>query len=340
MRLSYGLCEAPFLKRECVFLGNAAGGWALLDDTLAGAGVAVSTLAGANTLAGAIKVLSSLSHEQRDRLEAQLTSVGQADARAVGSLRQVEDMTKIMVVGGWDPASKTKDTLQHTTPHVMTRWMDQDDFKRQPITVFKKFPSAIAAPGCAIALPTVRLVGEGPISGKYVADAALVVVIGKPALRIDPAEANQHIFGVTLMLDVWNDDIFNEEARVRRGMVARNLTALSPVGPSIETMQDGHLDDQCELELVVDGVTRQRFRLGELAFSIPQVISFCSSVGLEPGDMIAFGARIANGSGAGPLETPAPIAPGQDIVVRGGRLCELSATVVAGNGYCDPQGEK
>lgn len=338
MRLSTGLCKAPYLLRPVVLAGNGAGGWLALHEALALAGYAGYADGPVTSLSRAIRLVSELPSTARTSLEAAVDMHGrQADA-PLHPLRLVEDNTKIMVVGGWDPASQQDDKLEHTTPHVMTRWMDSDDFQRAPITVFKKFPSGVAEPGGPIALPLVSLVGSAPVSGRYVADAVLAVVIGRPALRIAPKDALDHVFGVSLMLDVWNDDVFVEEARVRRGMVARNLTRISPIGPWIECLRGDLVDAGLQVTLDVGGKVRQRFTLGDLAHSIGSVLSFCSSVGLTPGDVIGFGARIARGSGPGPLDTPCEIRPGQTVRVSAPGLATLTAEIVAGEGYVATEG--
>jgi 2-keto-4-pentenoate hydratase/2-oxohepta-3-ene-1,7-dioic acid hydratase in catechol pathway len=328
--------RAPHLLRPAVFAGNDDGKWLALHTALQIAGSGQEIAGRITSIGQAISFLEALAPDDRKRLEAAITTRGGPPPE--GPQPQVEHTTKIMVVGGWDPASAQDAKLEHTTPHVMTRWMDDEDFKRAPITVFKKFPTGIAAPGAALALPPVSLVGSAPVSGRYVADAALAVVIGRPALRVSPADAHRHVFGATLMLDVWNDDVFVEEARVRRGMVARNLTALSPIGPCIESCRDGMFGDDQEISLRVDGNLRQRFTLGALVHSIADVISYCSSVGLTPGDVIAFGARIAKGAGTGPLDTPTVIRPGQAVEVTADGLATLRADVVAGPGYVIEEG--
>ena len=328
MRLATGTVPSPILRRQAVFVGDDDGNWKPLGETLAQAGI-VASASVAQDLPEAISLLSSMRRSALNKIDAALSKSGDTPDAAPDFDRPVADRAKVMVVGGWQPVSRPDLELDHVTPHVMARWMDAKDFRRPPITVFKKFPSAIADPGSEISLPQIKLVQGAPSDGPFEADATLAVIIGKPALRVTVRGALRHVFGLSLMLDVWNSEIFREEARVRRGMLSKNLSNLTPLGPWIQILDGPSIDDDMEVELKIDGNVRQRFRVGDFAYRIAEVISFCSSVGLEPGDVIAFGARIARGNGPGPLETPATIAPGDRIEIAAPAMGTLKANVTS-----------
>lgn len=333
MRLAIGAVASQFLRRRAVLASHGDGSWRPLDEALVDAGIAGVDAAAHGQLPAAIAFLSTLKPLQRRRLERGLSQFVQSSAESSPLLRPVDDRAKVMIVGGWNPVSRPDLELNHMTPHVMARWMDAEDFKRPPITVFKKFPSAIADPGSDIALPVVKLVRGAPSSGRFEADAVLAVVIGQPALRVSVRNALRHVIGLSLMLDVWDAEIFLEEARVRRGMLSKNLRRVSPLGPWIQVIEDGMLGDELEVTLEVAGQLRQRFCVGDLAYQIAEVISFCSSIGLQPGDIIGFGARIARATRSGPLETPAKLAPGDTIKVAVTEVGTLRARAVAGVGH-------
>lgn len=333
MRLAMGTVAAPYLRRRTVLAGRAEGGWAPLGQALAEAGIVADDSAVTTVLPKAIAFLSALKAREKGRLDQALSRLVPSWEDDAPLLRPVEDTAKVMVVGGWNPVSRPDLELSDMTPHVMARWMDAEDFRRPPITVFKKFPSAIADPGARIALPRLKLVHGAPSTGRFEADAALAVVIGRPALRVSVRNALRHVAGLSLMLDVWDGEIFLEESRVRRGMLSKNLRGISPLGPWIRLVENGMLEDGLEVTLDISGRTRQRFRVGDLAYRIAEVISFCSSIGLQPGDIIGFGARIARGVGEGPLETPAAIAPGDTITVAAEGIGTLRAEAVAADAH-------
>ena len=330
MQLGAGIVQAPFLARQMVLIGDERR-WAPLADVFARAGLAGAPGTAEDSVSRWIDRLSTLGHGDMKRLETALASHPETvDPELV---RPVDGGAKIMVIGGWTPVSRPDLAPDDMTPHVMTRWMDAEDFERPPITAFKKFCSATADPGATLPLPILQLVHGAPTTGKFTADAALAVVIGKPALRVSRREAPRHVAGITLMIDVWDDEVFLEESRVRRGMLARNLPRLSPVGPAIALTGDGGIDDHLEVSFSVNGTLRQRFRVAELAYGIAEVIAFCSSMGLEPGDILAFGARIAVANGTDPLDTPLAIAPGDVLEASAEGIGTLGSSAIAGEDW-------
>ncbi len=328
MKLAAGIVPSPLLKRQSVLIGDDSGVWAPMGATLERAGI-VAPPDCARTLPAAIALLADMNSASRRRLESAIAVTAFEKGATPSFTRPVDDRAKVMVVGGWNPVSRPDLELDHVTPHVMARWMDAEDFRRPPITVFKKFPSAIADPDSVLALPRIDLVQGAPSEGPFDADAALAVVIGRPALRVTVKNALRHVFGLSLMLDVWNDEIFLEESRVRRGMLSKNLSDLTPLGPWIEMLDAASIDDGLEITLRIGRKMRQRFNVGDFAYRIAEVISFCSSVGLEPGDVIAFGARIARGTGKGPLDTPTRIRPDDRIEISAAGLGTLRCTVTS-----------
>jgi 2-keto-4-pentenoate hydratase/2-oxohepta-3-ene-1,7-dioic acid hydratase in catechol pathway len=330
MRLAMGTVAAPFLRRRQVLASLDDDSWQPLRIALRAAGLPMEDDAVGDEMPAAIACVSALKAGARRKLETALADGTRADSSL---LRPVDDRAKVMVVGGWNPVSRPDLKVDHATPHVMARWMDADDFNRPPITVFKKFPSALADPGADMALPAVKLVRGAASNGLFEADAVLAVVIGKSTLRTGIRSALNCVGGVSLMLDVWDKEIFLEESRVRRGMLSKNLRAVSPLGPWVQLGGKELLEDGLEVTMKVDGELRQRFRVSDFAYRVAEVISFCSSVGLEPGDIIGFGARIARAEGPGPLETPTEIAPGNMIEVSATGIGTLTARAVKGDGW-------
>ena len=153
-----------------------------------------------------------------------------------------------------------------------------------PILFFKP-PTALIGNGDAILLPSV--------STRVEFEAEIGVVIAKRVRNVDQAAAEKAIDGFVCVNDVTCRDLQKTDGQWGR---AKGFDTFCPVGPKVV----GGLDWRA-LEVIcrVNGVQRQRARSTDMAFSIPELISFLSGImTLEPGDLIATGTP----SGTAPLQ--------------------------------------
>ena len=152
--------------------------------------------------------------------------------------------------------------------------------------LFLKPPSSVIRSGAAINLP--------PQSSQVEHEAELAVVIGKQGKWIEIEDAVEHILGYTIANDVTARDLQKKDGQWTR---AKGFDTFCPLGPWIETELDpADLLITCR----VNGELRQMASTKEMVFSIPQLISFISSImTLEPGDVILTGTP----AGVGSLET-------------------------------------
>jgi 2-keto-4-pentenoate hydratase/2-oxohepta-3-ene-1,7-dioic acid hydratase in catechol pathway len=144
-----------------------------------------------------------------------------------------------------------------------------------PILFFKP-TTALIASGDTILLPSV--------STRVEFEAEIGVVIGKRVRHVDPTAAERAIDGFVCVNDVTCRDLQKTDGQWGR---AKGFDTFCPVGPKVATGLDWRT-----LELIcrVNGVQRQRARSTDMAFSIPELISFLSGImTLEPGDLIATG---------------------------------------------------
>jgi 2-keto-4-pentenoate hydratase/2-oxohepta-3-ene-1,7-dioic acid hydratase in catechol pathway len=144
-----------------------------------------------------------------------------------------------------------------------------------PILFFKP-TTALIASGDAILLPSV--------STRVEFEAEIGVVIGKRIRNVDATAAERAIDGFVCVNDVTCRDLQKTDGQWGR---AKGFDTFCPVGPKVATGLDWRT-----LELIcrVNGVQRQRARSTDMAFSIPELISFLSGImTLEPGDLIATG---------------------------------------------------
>lgn len=142
--------------------------------------------------------------------------------------------------------------------------------------IFLKPPSAVIGPGEKILLP--------PQSRQVEHEAELVVVIGKRGRWITIEKAHEYIFGYTIGNDITARDLQKSDGQWTR---AKGFDTFCPLGPWIETELD-YTDSLISCR--VNGELRQMASTREMVFTIPQIITYVSSImTLEPGDVIFTG---------------------------------------------------
>lgn len=159
--------------------------------------------------------------------------------------------------------------------------------------LFTKLPTSIVGPDAPIRIP--------PDAEVVHAEGEVVVVIGRTARNVSPAEAGDRIFGVTAGNDV-------SERVWQRGdlqwLRAKGSDSFGPLGPRLVTDLDwGDL----RLRTRLNGRVVQDARTRDLIFPIPEIVAYVSRyVTLLPGDVIYTGT---------PGKTAA-IAPGDRVEVE------------------------
>ncbi|OZC03179.1 fumarylacetoacetate hydrolase family protein [Rubricoccus marinus] len=176
--------------------------------------------------------------------------------------------------------------------------------------VFLKPTTALVASGGEIVLP--------PQSEDVHHELELVAVIGTGGKDIAPEAALDHVAAYALGLDLTARDIQAEaKKKGHPWSVAKGFDTFAPLGPLASAAEIGDVGD-LEIELTINGETRQKGSTAQMIFSVAALVAYCSSVfTLEPGDLIYTGTP----EGVGPL------APGQTLRCTGAGLPELSVTV-------------
>jgi 2-keto-4-pentenoate hydratase/2-oxohepta-3-ene-1,7-dioic acid hydratase in catechol pathway len=159
--------------------------------------------------------------------------------------------------------------------------------------LFLKPPSAVIANGAPIVLP--------PQSTQVEFEGEIGIVIGRPLRHATEAAAREGVGAVVALNDVTARDLQKRDGQWTR---AKGFDTFCPLGEPATPPRDlGTL----EIVTRVNGEERQRARASEMAFAIPRLIAYISSVmSLEPGDLIATGTP----AGVGPL------APGDVVEVE------------------------
>jgi 2-keto-4-pentenoate hydratase/2-oxohepta-3-ene-1,7-dioic acid hydratase in catechol pathway len=154
--------------------------------------------------------------------------------------------------------------------------------------LFLKPPSAVIGDGDTIVLP--------PESKRVDHEAEIGVVIGARLRNVDPNDALPGVAGITCVNDVTARDLQKTDGQWTR---AKGFDTFCPVGPRVVPL--GELGPLDELEVIgrVNGIERQRGRVGDMVFDIALLIAYVSRImTLEPGDLLATGTP----AGVGPLE--------------------------------------
>jgi len=150
--------------------------------------------------------------------------------------------------------------------------------------IFLKPSTAIVGPGEPIALPWQ--------SEQVEHEAELAVVIGRLCREVPEDRVPEVVLGYTCANDVTARDLQRVDAQWGR---AKGFDSFCPIGPWIET--DVDLDD-ASITCHVNGDLRQDGVLGDMVRTVPELVSWISSVmTLLPGDVILTGTP----AGVGPL---------------------------------------
>ena len=191
-------------------------------------------------------------------------------------------------------------------------------------TGFYKLPQTFVTNGNPIIWPK--------FSEDLDADGCLALVIGKAGKRIDPAQAFDHIAGVTLLIDVSARDINRREGLTANNLLGKNFPSSTCLGPCVLLKPTRAELEALEVELTIDGSIKQQFALRECVFTVEEIIARWSMLGLKPGDFFAIGASMALKGDR--LQNPVPLRIGSKIHCSSPVIGELSHQVVAAGGLC------
>ncbi|MDF2000812.1 fumarylacetoacetate hydrolase family protein [Peribacillus frigoritolerans] len=156
--------------------------------------------------------------------------------------------------------------------------------------IFSKYTNAIAGHNDAI---------EIPINSTEVDfEAELAFVIGREAKHVSEEEADDYVFGYTIMNDISARDLQFQDGQWSRGKTADTF---APFGPVIVTKDEVGDPHNLAISLELNGEIMQDSNTSNLIFTVPKIISFLSqSMTLMPGDLIATGTPPGVGMGRNP----------------------------------------
>jgi 2-keto-4-pentenoate hydratase/2-oxohepta-3-ene-1,7-dioic acid hydratase in catechol pathway len=164
------------------------------------------------------------------------------------------------------------------------------DVPQEPV-VFLKPSTALVRSGRSVVLP--------PQSKDVQHEVELVVVIGRSGRHIAEEEALDHVDAYALGLDMTARDL--QMQAKNKGLpwtVSKGFDTFAPLGP-LQAARNIPNPQDLEMELSVNGTTRQEASTSHMVFSVARLISYCSRIfTLEPGDLIYTGTP----EGVGPIQ--------------------------------------
>lgn len=168
--------------------------------------------------------------------------------------------------------------------------------------VFTKFQSSLCGP-----FKEVKLQSE-----KTDWETELVLVIGRGGRDILESEAEEHIFGYMVGMDLSDRALQFVNGASSQWNLAKSYQDYSPIGPFVVTRDEAGELEQCRLTTKVNQEIEQSALIGEMIFSPTDLVAKLSQiVELYPGDLIFTGTP----GGVGDGKTPQQFLQAGDVVV-------------------------
>jgi 2-keto-4-pentenoate hydratase/2-oxohepta-3-ene-1,7-dioic acid hydratase in catechol pathway len=148
----------------------------------------------------------------------------------------------------------------------------------QPI-YFAKYANSLAGSGEDVVIPAATRKTDYEIE--------LVVVIGRPARKVTPERALDHVFGYAT-----GNDLSARELQMRSSQwtYGKAIDGFAPLGPYVVTADEVPDPQALDLRCWVNGDLRQDSTTKDMVFGVAELVSDLSQImTLEPGDVIYTG---------------------------------------------------
>ena len=183
-----------------------------------------------------------------------------------------------------------------TEEELRARTQERQDNRGVPYLFLKPTRGAVIGSGEDIVMPYGR--------DRIEWEVELAIVIGRAGKYISSSRAYDHVFGYTVAMDV-SDRGGRPPGGYGSGsdwFVGKGHDTFAPQGPWIVPKEFyGDPMERLHQSLVIDGVTVQEARAGDMIHNIPELIEYASSlITLFPGDVLQSGT--SGGTGAGRVE--------------------------------------
>jgi 2-keto-4-pentenoate hydratase/2-oxohepta-3-ene-1,7-dioic acid hydratase in catechol pathway len=195
---------------------------------------------------------------------AELEGIGvEIDVASVTLLPPIPNPDKILCIG-----------LNYMA-HIKETGRDKPKFP----AIFIRHPSSLVGHGTPLVRPKA--------SKDFDYEGELAIVIGKAGRHISTEDAWDHIAGYTCFND---GSIRDFQAHTSQFWPGKSFESSGSMGPALVTSDEVQDVTQSTLATRVNGNVEQNAGIDDLAFSIPEIIAYASTViKLLPGDVIATG---------------------------------------------------
>ncbi len=181
--------------------------------------------------------------------------------------------------------------------------------------IFTKATTCVIGPG-----DTIRGSLDPAESVDY--EGEFCAVIGKRAFQVAKRQANDYVFGYTILNDVTSRVL---QKKHNQWLLGKSLDTFGPLGPYLVTADEVGDVTTLELETQVNGEVRQKAPIADLIFDIPTLIETMSAtMTLLPGDIIATGTPAGVGLGFDP---PRFLVAGDTVSITISKIGELTNPV-------------
>ena len=162
-----------------------------------------------------------------------------------------------------------------------TREMGGDPTREAPF-FFGKSPRSLIASGDILEYP--------PGTQDLHHEVELVVALGAPAFQVSPDQATAAIYGYAVGLDMTRRDLQAvAKAKGRPWLLGKDGEGLAVLSEVVPAAECGH-PAAGRVHLAVNGQVRQEADLGDMIWSVPEVIAHLSQYyRLGPGDLVYTG---------------------------------------------------
>jgi 2-keto-4-pentenoate hydratase/2-oxohepta-3-ene-1,7-dioic acid hydratase in catechol pathway len=117
----------------------------------------------------------------------------------------------------------------------------------------------------------------------------LAVIIGSDAKWFGPEEAMDYVAGYLIFNDITARDIQRREMRSGVFSFCKAIDTFCPLGPWIVTPDEVGDPHDLNMELRVNGESRQISNMNHMSTSVPEVLSHYSPLGFSAGDVLSLG---------------------------------------------------
>jgi 2-keto-4-pentenoate hydratase/2-oxohepta-3-ene-1,7-dioic acid hydratase in catechol pathway len=145
---------------------------------------------------------------------------------------------------------------------------------------FNKFNNALLGHGGTIPLPS-------KVARKFDYEVELVVVLGRTARDVAPADALSYVWGYATGNDFSARDL---QFKTSQFMLGKTSDGFAPLGPWLVSADQVGDPQNLKLECRVNGEVRQSSNTNDMIFSCAELVSYASQhMTLRPGDIIFTG---------------------------------------------------